>query len=251
MKRVPSTAVAAFLIATVLAAVPPAATAQSTDSQIKAEVQRQLARVDSGLARLDLEVQSGVVRVSGDIATLWFKEEAVKRLLKVEGVTSVEAQLTIPSAESDAALAREVADRIRHYDLYTVYDTIDGRVQHGAVRLDGAVTEPKKAADIHERVAKVKGVQAIDDRLVVLPASRADDRLRVTIANGIYRDEAFLNYSMVDPPVHVIVNNGHVTLIGYVRSDIERIKAESVARSVNGVLALDNKIQVVGPSARK
>ena len=52
---------------------------------------------------------------------------------------------------------------------------------------------------------------------------------------AIYRDEAFQNYSMVDPPVHVIVNNGHVTLVGFVRSQIERIKAESIARMMNGV----------------
>jgi osmotically-inducible protein OsmY len=50
---------------------------------------------------------------------------------------------------------------------------------------------------------------------------------------------------MVDPPVHVIVNNGHVTLVGYVRWPAERIKAESIARTAFGVLALENKVQVV------
>ena len=87
--------------------------------------------------------------------------------------------------------------------------------------LAGAVTETRKSADIVERIAKVKGVQAIDNRLVILPASESDDRLRVVIATAIYRDEAFTHYSMVDPPVHVIVNNGHVTLVGFVRSQIE------------------------------
>jgi hyperosmotically inducible periplasmic protein len=217
-----------------------------TDSQIKAEVSRQLARLDPGAARLSVDVKEGVVSLSGDIATLWLKEEAVRRTLKVEGVHSLRADLVIPGAENDQVLVREVSDRIRRYDLYGVYDNIEGRVSHGRVRLDGAVTEPKKADDILERVAKVKGVQAIDNRIEVLPASQADDRLRVAIATAIYRDEAFVNYSMVDPPVHVIVNNGHVTLVGYVRSPAEKIKAESIARSATGVLALENKVQVVG-----
>jgi osmotically-inducible protein OsmY len=78
----------------------------------------------------------------------------------------------------------------------------------------------------------------------VLPESQSDDRLRVTIANAIYRDDAFINYSMVDPPIHVIVNRGHVTLTGFVRAEMERFKAESIARSVSGVLAFENKVQI-------
>ena len=189
--------------------------------------------------------------LSGSIATLWLKEEAVRRALKVSGVQSLRADLTIAKAENDLALVRGVGDAIRRYDLYTVYDNIEGRVRNGAVRLDGAVTDPKKAADIVERVAKVRGVQAIDNRIDVLPANQSDDRLRVTIATAIYSDEAFENYSMVDPPVHVIVNNGHVTLVGVVRSQIERIKAESIARMAFGTLAVDNKVQLAGgPGAR-
>ncbi len=76
--------------------------------------------------------------------------------------------------------------------------------------------------------------------------SQSDDRLRVAIVNAIYRDPAFENYSRVDPPIRVIVNNGHVTLVGFVRSQIEAIKAESAARGVFGVLAFENKVQVAG-----
>ena len=222
-----------------------AVAAGPADAQIKADVHRELARLDKSAARLTVDVRNGVVMLSGNVATLWLKEEAIRRALKVNGVQSLEADVVIARAESDAALGKEVGNRIRSYGLYYVYDHIEGRVGNGRVRLDGAVTEPKKSADIYERVAKVKGVQAIDNRLVVLPASREDDRLRVTIATAIYNDEAFLNYSMADPPVHVIVNNGHVTLVGFVRSQIERIKAESIARSAFGVLALDNQVQLV------
>jgi osmotically-inducible protein OsmY len=221
------------------------------DGHIKVEVQRQLARLDPGVSRLTVDVRDGVVTLSGGIRTLWLKDEAVKRSLKVDGVKSLVAELTIARAENDQTLLREVGDAIRQYSLYGVYDNIEGRIRNGAVRLEGAVTEPKKLDDILERVAKVRGVQAIDNRIAVLPASQSDDRLRVAIATAIYQDQAFENYSMVDPPVHVIVNNGHVTLVGFVRSQIERIKAESIARQAFGVLALENKVQLVGPAARR
>jgi osmotically-inducible protein OsmY len=74
--------------------------------------------------------------------------------------------------------------------------------------------------------------------------------LRVAIANAIYSDPAFDNYSRVDPPIRVIVNNGHVTLVGYVRSQIELIKAESAARGVFGVLAFDSKVQLIGKASQ-
>ena len=234
-------------VAVVLAASAATAAAPA-DSQIKSEVQKQLAKVDASASRLTVDVRDGIVMLSGGVATLWVKQEAVKRVLKVDGVHSLMADITIAKAENDATLLRQVGDAIRHYDLYTVYDNIEGRVRNGTVKLEGAVTEPKKSSDILERVAKVRGVQAIDNAIVVLPASQNVDRLRVTIATAIYRDEAFQNYSMVDPPVHVIVNNGHVTLVGFVRSQIERIKAESIARMMNGVLAVENKVQLVGPA---
>ena len=228
-----------------------ATAAAPTDSQVKADVQRQLARLDPGASRLTVEVQDGVVSLSGTVASLWLKEEAVRRTLKVSGVRSAAADVMIAKAENDQALMREVGDAIRHYDRYSVYDNLEGRVRNGAVLLEGAVTEPKKAADIVERVSKVRGVQALENRIEALPASQSDDRLRVAIATAIYRDAAFENYSMVDPPVHVIVNNGHVTLVGFVRSQIERIKAESIARSAYGVLAVDDKVQLIGgPGAR-
>ena len=248
MKNRPGVAVVTILTAAVLGFFfdRPLKAAGPSDSQIKAEVQRQFARLDRSAERLTVDVKNGVVMLSGDIPTLWLKEEAIRRSLKVDGVQSLEADLVIPRAENDAALGREVAKRIRDYDLYTVYDSLEGRVRDGRVLLAGAVTEDKKSSDLVERIAKVKGVQAIDNQLVILPASESDDRLRVVIATASYRGEAFTHYSMVDPPVHVIVNNGHVQLVGFVRSQIELIKAESIARSVFGVLAVENRVQLTG-----
>ena len=223
------------------------ASAQTTktaaDRQIRADVQQRLKGVG---ARVDVEVEDGVVTLSGNMPNLWTKEEAVRRALKAANVQSINSDLTIAKAEDDAAVAKQVYERVRTYDRYSVYDYVDGRVAQGNVRLTGAVTAPEKLSAILERVAKVKGVQSIDNKIEVLPSSQPDDRLRIAIVDAIYRDPAFDNYSRVDPPIRVIVNNGHVTLIGYVRSQEELIRAESSARLVFGVLALENKVQLIG-----
>ena len=216
-----------------------------TDAELTRNIQRQLSGLDYGSRRPVVAVNGGVVTLTGTVVSLWLKEETINRILKVPGIESVMSELMIARAESDAKLAEEVADRIRSYSLFTVYDDFQGRVRNGTVYLGGAVTDPKKLSDVVERVAKIKGVLAIDNKVTVLPANQGDDQLRVAIGNAIYRLPEFERYSMADPPIHIVVDRGHVTLIGAVRSEIEKRKAIEAARFVNGVLALEDKVQLV------
>ena len=216
-----------------------------SDAELTRNIQRQLSNLDYGSRRPAVAVSGGVVTVTGTVVSLWLKEETINRILKVQGIESVMSELTIAKAENDTKLAEEVINTIRRYAYFTVYDDFQGRVRNGIVYLGGAVTDPKKLSDVVERVAKVKGVQAIDNKVTVLPANQSDDRLRVTIANAIYQLPEFERYSMADPPIHVIVDRGHVTLVGAVRADIEKRKALEAARFVYGVLALEDKIQLV------
>ena len=68
----------------------------------------------------------------------------------------------------------------------------------------------------------------------MLPASQFDDELRYLIARAIYSNPHFVGYaSMVNPPIHVIVERGRVTLEGVVNSEVERMLARSIATSFN------------------
>jgi osmotically-inducible protein OsmY len=216
-----------------------------TDAELTRNIQRQISNLDYGSSRPVVTVKNGVVTVEGTVASLWLKEETINRILKVQGIESIMSELMIAKAESDAKLVEQVGDKIRHYDLFTVYDNFEGRVKNGVVYLAGAVTEPKKMTDVVERVAKIKGVQGIDNKVVVLPASQQDDRLRVAVANAIYRLPEFERYSMADPPIHIIVQNSRVYLIGAVRAEIEKRKALEAARFVEGSLGVEDRIQVL------
>lgn len=55
-----------------------------------------------------------------------------------------------------------------------------------------------------------------------LPASQNDDRVRQQVARAIFDDNRLLRYSMGSvPPIHIIVNRGHVTLEGVVNSQAD------------------------------
>ena len=158
---------------------------------------------------------------------------------------SVGPNLTVMRSESDEMLANEIAKRIRQYAFYTIYDDVEGLVHDGVVTLTGKVTMPYKASDIGGLVARVPGVREVDNKISTLPVSTFDDQLRVTIARQIYRDPMFWNYAIqVNPPIHVVVENGHVTLTGVVNSEVERRKAEAVARTTFGVFSVDNQLRL-------
>jgi hyperosmotically inducible protein len=55
----------------------------------------------------------------------------------------------------------------------------------------------------------------------------------------------FESYALqVPPPIHIVVENGHVTLTGAVGTEVERVKAGFTAREVFGVMSVDNELKV-------
>jgi hyperosmotically inducible protein len=113
------------------------------------------------------------------------------------------------------------------------------------VTLTGKVTLPYKASEIGDLVARVPSVREVDNKTSTLPLSTFDDQLRATVATRIYRDPLFWNYAMqVNPPIHVVVDDGHLTLTGVVNSEVERRKAETIARSAFGVFSVDNQLRL-------
>lgn len=146
---------------------------------------------------------------------------------------------------SDRSIANAVADQVRNYAYYTIFDDIQGIVHDGVVTLSGKVTEPYKATQIADRVKRVQGVREVDNKIQSLPVSIFDNELRAKISARIYRDPMFLNYAMqVNPPIHIIVENGHVTLTGVVNSEVERRVAEASARSADFVFSVSNKLRL-------
>jgi hyperosmotically inducible protein len=130
----------------------------------------------------------------------------------------------------DLPVFRDISDQVTRYTQFTIFDNVDAEVSRGRVVLTGAVTMPYKKDDIERRVRKVEGVETVDNRIEVLPVSSWDDELRYRIARAIYGNSSFWNYAaMANPPIHIVVNRGHVTLTGTVNSNVERMLARSLA----------------------
>jgi hyperosmotically inducible protein len=165
------------------------------------------------------------------------------------GGAGIAAASTSPG---DTDLARKITHEVRMYPRYTIWDDISFRVHDGQVELIGAVSQPYKKSEIERLVQRVPGVTAVSDQIKVLPLSAMDDRLRIQVARAIFRDPVLSRYAMgALPSIHIIVDNGHVTLAGVVDDETARniagIRAAGAGLSFGPVT---NNLQVEHP-ARK
>src|SRR5438128_1061257 len=149
----------------------------------------------------------------------------------------------------DFQVAKDVAAAVNRYSQFTIFDDISANVKDGVVTLTGKVTMPYKRDEIEKRIGKIDGVKAVHDDISVLPVSQFDDELRYGIARSIYGNANFWNYAtMPNPPIHIVVEHGRVTLTGVVGSDVDRMLARSLATqfgafSVTNALKTDAEVR--------
>jgi hyperosmotically inducible protein len=125
---------------------------------------------------------------------------------------------------------REVQRQVLQYPHFTIFDSVSAQVNNGTVTLVGKVTMPYKRDDIERRVRKLASVERLVNKIEVLPVSKFDDDLRFQLARAIYSSPNFRPFaSMVNPPIHIIVERGRVTLEGVVNSQVDRMLARSIA----------------------
>ena len=165
---------------------------------------------------------------------------------KLIAAATVVLALSSPAWAADRnrlQVARDVSKQVLTYPQFSVFDAVHMELDNGVVTLTGRVTMPYKRSDIEKRVAKIDGVRQVVNQIAVLPVSIFDDELRFRIARAIYGNSTFWNYgAMANPPIHVIVENGRVTLDGVVNNEVERMLARSIASSF-GAFSVTNDLK--------
>jgi osmotically-inducible protein OsmY len=143
----------------------------------------------------------------------------------------------------DVKIADEVGRILNRYTRLTIFDDINASVENGGVVITGKVTMPYKKDDLGKQIAAIDGVHSVQNDIGVLRVSQYDDELRYRVARAIYGNSSFWNYAaMANPPIHIIVDGGHVTLAGVVNSNVERALARSLAIG-NGEMSVTNELK--------
>jgi osmotically-inducible protein OsmY len=125
-------------------------------------------------------------------------------------------------------------------------NAIEVKTQDGIVTLSGTVNTllgKDRAKDI---VRTVRGVEAIIDTIEVVPDPRVDDDvLRAQVESALARDPVTEKFE-----VNVTARDGVVILDGTVDSWQEKQLSGQVAKSVKGIVKLDNRLDVLPDAVR-
>jgi hyperosmotically inducible periplasmic protein len=172
----------------------------------------------------------------------------LRQLLPVSflALTLVFAQQT-PSSDTKNTqhLIKEVHHELVMLPYYGVFDNLAFKVEGSTVTLLGQVTRPTLKSDAGNVVKNIEGVEKVNNNIEVLPLSPNDDRIRMAEYRAIYGRPGLDQYALrAVPTIHIIVKNGHVTLVGAVMNQGDKDRAGIIANSVPGVFSVTNDLVV-------
>jgi hypothetical protein len=167
-------------------------------------------------------------------------------------------------------IVTEVQHQLRGLTNFSVFDWITFGIHGKTLVLKGYASRPTLKDDAARAVKNIQGIDKVENEIVVLPLSSFDDGIRAQVYNRIYTQGALRKYNAnqgdigrammpgmniggitQNPPmgyhaIHIIVNNGHVTLFGVVLNQSDASIAYIQANGTPGVFSVDNDIVVQG-----
>ena len=143
-------------------------------------------------------------------------------------------------------VVKEVHHELVMLPFYGVFDNLLYKVSRdGTVTLLGEVSRPTLKSDAERAIRTIEGVERVDNQIKVLPVSPNDDRIRRATYRKIFGHNVLSQYQLrAVPPIHIVVDNGHVTLEGVVARQMEKQVAGMQANSVSGVFSVVNNLRV-------
>ena len=229
--------------------------AERSDAEIASDALSALDR-DAYLQGLPLEVdvQNGVINLSGTVGTLAQEQRAVTHVMSVPGIKGVKVKLTVDPntmpkkveserTPSDADIQKSVTAALMQ-DPRIDASNVTISVSDGEVTLTGYVPTDYQSIIAKRDVHEVVHVVRLKDKLMVRgPSSRPDESIKSDV-QALLDTDALLGPSKVN----VSVNNGVVRLSGKVAGQFEKMYAQNLAARPLGVTRVVDKLDVKNSS---
>lgn len=158
--------------------------------------------------------------------------------------------------ENESQLAKQVRHNLVTLPYYTIFDDLAFKIDGGVVTLEGACPpEPPWdiKSDAENAVKKLPGVTKVVNNIKELPLSPMDWQIRRAEAQAIYGDSQIgtrYGYQAL-PSIHIIVDNGHVTLEGVVDDQFDDTLIRTRANTVPNVFSVTDNLVVLNKGKQK
>ncbi|HLH29641.1 MAG TPA: BON domain-containing protein [Terriglobia bacterium] len=144
-------------------------------------------------------------------------------------------------------LSHQVHHELAMLPYTTIWDWVEADLQaDGSVVLRGDVRKASIKSDAEFRVRRIEGVKSVTNEIRVLPVSQFDDQVRLGVYRSLFNSNSTLSgYALgANPSIHIIVDNGHVTLKGVVGNAMDKQVAGMKANGVFGVFSVENDLEI-------
>ena len=202
----------------------------------------------------------GVVRLAGEVPSEETRRLAGAIAQDTSGVAQVQNDLVVnPGAGRNPAMAN-LGDRVADLEVKTIVidrlarapelrdKRLTVQVARQVVTLEGTVDSPAQKRAAEDIALQVPGVQNLVSQLIVADGQSApespDERLARRVEFELYSTKAVSLKT-----VQIRSQDGTVVLSGSVPSRAEKLLAEKVAQSVDGVKKVVNHLSAQEPAA--
>ena len=156
----------------------------------------------------------------------------------------------------ETALAKQIRHNLLMLPYYSIFDDLTFDLKGGVVTLRGACPPDPPwniKKDAENAVKKIAGVTNVVNEIKVLPLSPMDWQIRRAEARAIYGDAQIgMRYGyQALPSVHIIVENGHVTLDGVVDDQFDDTLIRTRANTVPNVFSVTDDLIVLNKGKEK
>ncbi|HET9342743.1 MAG TPA: BON domain-containing protein [Candidatus Eremiobacteraceae bacterium] len=149
------------------------------------------------------------------------------------------------SAGDDALLAAQVQVTIAGIDAATV-GLVHVSSSNGVVTLTGKIANMGERAAIDKAARSVKGVETLDDQVVVDASAPTAAEIEADLALSAKVHGALVAQTGVNAAdIHVDVHRGVVTLTGHVPSPAHKAVVDQTVHGVKGVTSVVDKLAIV------
>jgi osmotically-inducible protein OsmY len=219
------------------------ATMQKTDAEIQHDVLREL-KWDTKVEETDVgvEVDDGVVTLTGTVSSWGKRQAAVDAAHRVRGVLDVANDITIRLPGTPGRTDTELAQAVRHaleWNVFVPASRIRSTVADGVVRLEGVVDTWIQRDDAEEAVRYLAGVRGLANVIEVQPPDVEPAKVRKAIEDALDRQA-----QRDSQRVSLLIHDGHVKLLGTVRTWAARQAVLGAAKGTPGVRSVEDQLRI-------
>ncbi len=195
------------------------------------------------------------MRVSPRLASAVFVATGLTVVPQIWAQNQTDNSVLATSPE-EAHIVKDVRHNLLMLPYYSIFDDISFTVNGSVVTLEGACPSGPPLdikSDAAAAVKRVEGVTQVVNNITELPISPMDDQIRRAEAKAIYGDQEIgMRYGyQALPSIHIIVDNGHVTLKGVVDNQMDDTMIRMRANQVPNVFSVTDDLKIQHQGKKK